>query len=111
MQEIFKLSEEEYLEICRQKYRSMSEEEQNKIALKKAVDVLSEMAVKNKFQGMDFNDKERVIKTMTQSLHSAIYTVIRCALGVKTTYFIGYDRVPKAIAIANKVANIISEGA
>ena len=107
MQEIFKLSEEEYLEICRQKYRTMTKEEQNKMALKKAVDALSETAIKNKFQDRNFDDK--TIKSMTQSLHNAMYIIVRCALGVKNTYFIYGDRVPKAITVANKISNIILE--
>ena len=88
----------------------MNEKEQKKMALRKAVNVLSETIVKNKYQDRDYYGKEKFIESMTQSLHKAIYVIIRCTLGVKHSAFINYDRVPKAIAVANKVSKIILEG-
>ena len=111
MQEIFKLSEEEYLEICRQKYRSMNEAEQNKMALRETVAEFSKGLAESKFQGKADNERKALhIKRMTNALHSAMYVIIRCKFGITNMFFLNDKDIPEAISTVNKVANIILEG-
>lgn len=98
MQEIFKLSEEEYLEICRQKYHETKEEHAEKLQLKRRIKEVSQAVAKG-------NSDWLVMGQLPQ----AINVIIRCKLGIRRMDNLKAEDIPKATEIVNQIGNIILE--
>ena len=99
MRKNLKMTEAEYLEMCRQKFHETDDEHDEKLKLRRGIQELSKVAQKN-------NPDTRILAQLPQ----AINTIIRCKLNIRRMDNLKAEDIPKATEIVNQIGNIILEG-